>query len=202
MPGDKSLAGGSSLFFRREVWKVLTTLSQLSASHIKRFWGSDKCGAALRLIDDFPACFCMGRCLCLEPILPVAALWRSTCKPYCKAGSKKKKDIHSWGGCLTGGSEPSRAAARFWFIRSDPTHRLWKAFFQPLFCLTVLLSKWKGDLSSVMRKRVKGHLGGSETLFRPFHVFNFHSLLYDNGRGQLKEKNDPTPTSIGCIGQF
>ena len=81
MLGGKSFAVRSSLFFRREVWTVLTTLSQLCASHIKRFRHSDKCGAVFRSIDDL-ACFCMGRCLCLEPILPVAALWRSTCKPY------------------------------------------------------------------------------------------------------------------------
>ena len=72
MLGDKSLAGRSSLFFRREIWKVLTTLSQLSASHIKRFWGSDKYGAVFWSIDNFPACFCMGRCPCLEPVLLVA----------------------------------------------------------------------------------------------------------------------------------
>ena len=36
-----------------------------------------------------------------------------------------------------------------------------------------------------MRKRV--WISGSETLFRPFHVFNFHWLLHGNGRGQLKE---------------
>ena len=51
---------------------VLTNPSQLSASHFKRYWGSDKCGAVFRSIDDLPACFCMGRYLCLEPILPVA----------------------------------------------------------------------------------------------------------------------------------
>ena len=88
MLGEKSLAVRSSLFFRGEVWKVLTTLSQLCASHIKRFRRSDKWGAVFRSIDDFPACFCMGRCLCLEPILPVAtpvaALWRSTCMLACK----------------------------------------------------------------------------------------------------------------------
>ena len=86
----KSLTGRSSLFLRAEVWKVLTAYSQLSASHVKRYWGSDKCGAVFRSIDRLPACrFCMGRCLCLEPILPsavatpVAALWccRLTCKP-------------------------------------------------------------------------------------------------------------------------
>ena len=97
MLGEKSLAVRSSLFFRRKVWKVLTTLSQLCASHIKRFRRSDKWGAVFRSIDDFPACFCMGRCLCLEPILPVAtpvaALWRSTCKPYSVAGHLK---FHSW----------------------------------------------------------------------------------------------------------
>ena len=104
MLGEKSLAVRSSLFFRREVWKVLTTLSQLCASHIKRFRRSDKWGAVFRSIDDFPACFCMGRCLCLEPILPVAtpvaALWRSTCKPYkqmklsVKSVEKKKNWSH------------------------------------------------------------------------------------------------------------
>ena len=86
MLGEKSFAVRSSLFFRREIWTALTTLSQLCASHIKRFRRSDKWGAVFRSIDDFPAWFCMGRCLCLEPILPVATpvatLWRSTCKPY------------------------------------------------------------------------------------------------------------------------
>ena len=92
MLGEKSFAVRSSLFFRREVWTALTTLSQLCASHIKRFRRSDKWGAVFRSIDDFPAWFCMGRCLCLEPILPVAtpvaALWRSTCKPYIVGGFK------------------------------------------------------------------------------------------------------------------
>ena len=72
MLGEKSLTGRSSLFLRREVWTVLKTSSQLSASHFKRYWGSDKSGAVFRSIDDLPACFCMGRYLCLEPILPVA----------------------------------------------------------------------------------------------------------------------------------
>ena len=40
---------------------VLTTSSQLSASHFKRYRGSDKCGAVFRSIGDLPACFCMGR---------------------------------------------------------------------------------------------------------------------------------------------
>ena len=44
MLGEKSLTGQSSLFLRREVWTVLTTSSQLSASHFKRYWGSDKSG--------------------------------------------------------------------------------------------------------------------------------------------------------------
>ena len=92
MLGEKSLPGRSSLFLRREVWTVLTTSSQLSASHFKRYWGSDKSGAVFRSIDDLPACFCMGRYLCLEPILPVATpvagLWRSTCKPiHCSLSS-------------------------------------------------------------------------------------------------------------------
>ena len=51
MLGEKSLTGRSSLFLRREVWKVLTTLSQLSSSHIKRYWGSDKCGTIFRSIN-------------------------------------------------------------------------------------------------------------------------------------------------------
>ena len=86
MLGEKSLTRQSSLLLPGEVWTVLTTPSQLSASHFKRYWGSDKCGVVFQSIDDLPACFCMGRCLCLEPILPVATpvagLWRSTCKPY------------------------------------------------------------------------------------------------------------------------
>ena len=59
MPGGKSLTGRSSLFLRREVWKVLTTLSQLSASHIKRYRGSDKCEAVFQSIDwtNFAGCY-------------------------------------------------------------------------------------------------------------------------------------------------
>ena len=82
--GEKSLTGRSSLFHRGEVGTVLTTPSQLSASYFKLYRGSDKCGFFFffQSINDLQACFCMGRYLCLEPILPVVALWRSTCKPY------------------------------------------------------------------------------------------------------------------------
>ena len=72
MLGETSLTGRSSLFLPGEIGTVLTTPSRLSASHFKRSWGSDKRGAVFRSIDDLPACFCMGRYLCLEPILPVA----------------------------------------------------------------------------------------------------------------------------------
>ena len=86
MLGEKSLTGRSSLFLPGEIGTNLTTPSRLSASHFKRSRGLDKCGAVFRSIDDLPACFCMGRHLCLEPILPVATpvagLRRSTCKPY------------------------------------------------------------------------------------------------------------------------
>ena len=86
MVGEKSLTGRSSLFLRREVWKVLTTFSQRSMSHFNRHSRLDKCGAIIRSIDRLQACFCMGRYLCLDPYLPVAkrfhALWRCTCKPY------------------------------------------------------------------------------------------------------------------------
>ena len=51
---------------------VLATPSLPGALHFKGYWGSDKCGAVFWSIDDLPACFCMGRYLCLEPILPVA----------------------------------------------------------------------------------------------------------------------------------
>ena len=43
MLGEKSLTGRTSLFLSGEVWTVLTTPSQLSASHFKRYQGSDKC---------------------------------------------------------------------------------------------------------------------------------------------------------------
>ena len=86
MLGEKSLGGRRSLFLREKVGTVLTTPSKLSESHFNRSRWSDKCGAVFRTIDDLPACFCMERCLCLEPILPVdtpvAGLWHSTCKPY------------------------------------------------------------------------------------------------------------------------
>ena len=66
MQGEKSLTWRSSLFLRREVRTVLTTPSLLSAVHFQRWWGSDKCGAVFRSIDDLPACFCMGRYLCFR----------------------------------------------------------------------------------------------------------------------------------------
>ena len=72
MLGEKFLAGRSSSFLLGDIGTVLTTSSRLSASHFKGSRGSDKCGAVFRSIDDLPACFCMGRYLCLEPILPVA----------------------------------------------------------------------------------------------------------------------------------
>ena len=72
MLGEKSLTGRSSLFLLGKIGTVLTTPSRLSASHFKRSRGSDKCRAVFRSIDDLPACFCMGRYLCLELILPVA----------------------------------------------------------------------------------------------------------------------------------
>ena len=72
MLGEKSHSGRSALFLRREVGTVLTTSSQLSASHFKRYGGSDKYGPVYRSIDDLPACFCMGCYLCLEQIFPVA----------------------------------------------------------------------------------------------------------------------------------
>ena len=70
MLGGKSLTRRSSLFFRGKIRMVFTAISLLNASHLKRLWGTDKCGAVFRSFDDLPACFCMG--LCLEPILPVA----------------------------------------------------------------------------------------------------------------------------------
>ena len=81
---EKSLSLGEASYsfvdWSERFWQLL------SASHFKRYWGSDKCVAVFRSIDDLQACFCMGRYLCLEPILPVArpvaGLWRSTCKPY------------------------------------------------------------------------------------------------------------------------
>ena len=73
MLGEKSLPGRSSLFLLGEIRTVLTTPSQLSASHFKRCRRSDKCGAVFWSINDLPACICMGRYLCLEPILPVAS---------------------------------------------------------------------------------------------------------------------------------
>ena len=103
----------------RDVWKVLTALSQLGGSHFNRYWGSDKCEAVFRSINRLPACFCMGRSLSWEPNLPVAtrfhAPWRSTHKPYesevidevhgfvlnsCFGQKKSRKilsDLNQWG---------------------------------------------------------------------------------------------------------
>ena len=74
MLGEKSLTGRRALFVRGEVGTVMTTSSQLNASHFKIYRESDKYGAVFRSIDDLPACFGMGRYLdlCLEPIFLVA----------------------------------------------------------------------------------------------------------------------------------
>ena len=98
-----------------------------------------------------------------------------------------EKDIQSRCGCLTGASEPSRAAARFCFLRSDSQPPAMKGFFQPLFGSTLCCQTEKGDLSTLMRQRV--WISGSETLFRTFHVFNCHWLPNCNGRGLLKESS-------------
>ena len=63
MLGEKSLAGWSSLFLHREVWTVLASLPQLSASHFKRYRGSDKCGAVFRSIDGLQHAFVWGSIL-------------------------------------------------------------------------------------------------------------------------------------------
>ena len=84
---EKSLSLGEALYSFVErsgrFWQLLHNL----VCHISKDIGDrDMCGAVFRSIDDLPACFCMGCYLCLEPILLVAtlvaALWRSTCKPY------------------------------------------------------------------------------------------------------------------------
>ena len=129
MLGEKSLTGRSSLFLSEEVGTVLTTPSQLSASHFKRSWGSDKRWAVFRSIDDLPACFCMGRYLCLEPILPVAtpvaALWRSTCKPYGKRFTSHPS--YEFWSCLTLCTFAWKKRKGFYVSKCIKTNeRLWK----------------------------------------------------------------------------
>ena len=84
MLGEKSVIRRSSLFFRGEVWKVLTALSQLRASHVRDI--GDRTSAGLFFSGSTVSQLCMERYLCLDPILPVAtpvaALWRSTWKRY------------------------------------------------------------------------------------------------------------------------
>ena len=77
-----SLTGQIFLFLHREIWKVFTTLSQLSAFHVKRYRESDKCEAVFRSIDHLPACLRVGHSLFRTNFAAVAVLWRSTCKPY------------------------------------------------------------------------------------------------------------------------
>ena len=83
---EKSLARRGALFIRRDVWKVSTALSQLSATNFKRYRGSDKCEAVFWSIDRLPACFYVERYLCWKPNLPVATHfhgpWWSTRKLY------------------------------------------------------------------------------------------------------------------------
>ena len=67
-------------------------------------------------INRLSACFCMGRYLCFEPILPSAtrfhALWRSTCKPwYCK--DKAFAFLGGLGVCFPG---------EFWGVKLSNMH--------------------------------------------------------------------------------
>ena len=86
MLGEKSLTWQSFFFSFVErsarFWQLFHSLVR----HISKDSGDrTSAGPFFRSIDDLPACFCMGRYLCLEPILPVATqaagLWHSTCKP-------------------------------------------------------------------------------------------------------------------------
>ena len=95
------------------------------------------------------------------------------------------------GGCLTGESELSRAAARF-----PPHLPAMKGFLSTLIWFDCFVVQLKRRFINFMRKRVC--ISGSETLFRPFHVFMFHWLLHGNGRGQLK-KVVWVPTSVGGL---
>ena len=60
MLGEKSLTWRSSLFLRREVRTVLATPSLLSASHFKRYWGLDKCGAVFSVDRRSPSMLLYG----------------------------------------------------------------------------------------------------------------------------------------------
>ena len=84
---EKSLSLGETLYSFVErserLWQLLHSLVRYISKDI-----GDRTSAEpffSRSTIDLPACFCMGRYLRLEPILPivtpVAALWRSTCKP-------------------------------------------------------------------------------------------------------------------------
>ena len=153
MLGEKSLAGQSSLFLREKVWTILTTLSQLNAAHFRRYWGSDMWGAVFRSIDDLLACLCMGRYLCLEPILPVAmpvaVLWRSTCKPYWvkfgwregKKGTLRERERERERG---GGGVRKKGMKRVWRKRSWTQRR-----FSPSLLLTEVLNRESNDSSEL-----------------------------------------------------
>ena len=105
--------------------------------------------------------------------------------PNFKKNQKRNKIFIAGGGCLTGESEPSRAAARFWFIRADaPPTGYERLSFNP-YLVRLFVVQLKRRSINLMRKRV--WISGSETLFRPFHVFIFNWLLHGNGCGQLKE---------------
>ena len=83
----KSLSLGEALYSFVErserFWQVLHS----SVRHISKVLGDRTSAESFFGRSTISQhAFCMGRYLCLEPILPVAthvaALWRSTCKPY------------------------------------------------------------------------------------------------------------------------
>ena len=84
---EKSLSLDGALYSFVERFERFWQLLHCLVRHISKDSGDRTSAGPLfgRSTIDLPACFCMGRYLCLEPILPVATavagLWRSTCNP-------------------------------------------------------------------------------------------------------------------------
>ena len=85
MLGERFLTGRSSLFLRGEIWTVLTTPLQLSASHFQKISGIGQEWGRFLVNRRAPSMLLYGTLSSVRtkfPVAtPVAVLW-PTCKPY------------------------------------------------------------------------------------------------------------------------
>ena len=110
--------------------------------------------------------------------------------------SGQSKIFIAGGGCLTGESEPSRAAVRFWFIRLDaPPTGYDSLSFNPYLDRLFVVWLKKRSINPYAEKGLNKPVWNT---IHTFHVFIFYWLPHDNGRDQLKEVIFSLSRPVSC----